>query len=95
MSGYMSELNFVPIKVTTQRDCGLRFGKGDIVYASIDLKTIKQFKVVGIFVVSNNSEIWYRLEPTQFLPENRVFKSASECRNDLIKRFNGENHTIL
>ena len=91
----MSELNSVPIKVTTQRDCGSRFGVGDTVYASIEFKTIEQFKVVGVFVVSNNSEIWYRLEPTQFLPENRVYKSASECRNYLIRRFNGENHTIL
>lgn len=87
----MSELNFVPIKVTTQRDCGSRFGKGDTVYASIDLKTIKQFKVVGVFEIDSKSEIWYRLEPTQFLPENRVFKSASECRNDLIRRYNNGN----
>ena len=82
-------VNAVQIKPTTQQECGSRFGMGDIVYASIDLKTIKQFKVVGVFVTGNNSELWYSLEPTQFLPEDRVFKSASECRNDLIRRFNG------
>ena len=87
----MSELNFVPFRLTTQRECGSRFGVGDTVYASIDLKTIKQFKVVGVFVTSNNSEIWYRLEPIQALPEERVFKSASECRNDLIRRYNNGN----
>lgn len=91
----MCELNSVPFRVTTQRDCGSRFGVGDTVYASVDCQTIKQFRVVSVFVISNNSEIWYRLEPTQFLPEDRVFKSTSECRNDLIRRFNGENHTIL
>lgn len=85
----MSELNFVPIKVTTQRDCGSRFGKGDTVYASIDLKTIKQFKVVGVFEIDSKSEIWYQLEPLQALPEDRVFKTESECKRDLIKRFNG------
>lgn len=84
----MSELISVSIKVTTQRDCGSRFGVGDTVYASIDLKTIKQFKVVGIFVTGNNS-VWYQLEPTQTLPEERVFKTESECKRDLIKRFNG------
>lgn len=85
----MSEINSVVIKVTTQRDCGSRFGKGDTVYASIDLKTIKQFKVVYVFEIDSKSEIWYGLEPSQSLPEERVFKSASECRNDLIRRFNG------
>lgn len=79
----------ISIRFTTQRECGSRFGVGDTVYASIDLKNIKQFKVSGIFVTSNNSEIWYRLEPTQLLPEERVFKNASECRNDLIRRYNG------
>lgn len=79
----------INIRPTTQRECGSRFGVGDTVYASIDLKTIKQFKVVGVFACGNNSEIWYRLEPTQSLPEERVFKSASECRNDLIRRYNG------
>lgn len=82
------EYNKIGIRVTTQRECGSRFGVGDTVYASIDLKTIKKFKVSGIFE-ANNSEIWYRLEPTQSLPEERVFKSESECRNDLIRRFNG------
>ena len=85
----MIEINSVSIKVTTQRDCGSRFGVGDTVYASFNLKAIKQFKVVGVFVTSNNSEIWYRLEPIQFLPENRVFKTEFECRNNLIRRFNG------
>lgn len=79
----------ISIKVTTQRDCGSRFGVGDTVYASINLKTIKQFKVVGVFVTSINSEIWYQLEPLQALPEDRVFKTESECKRDLIKRFNG------
>ena len=87
----MSELNSVPLKVpfrvTTQRDCGSRFGVGDTVYTSIEFKTIEQFKVVGVFKLTDQP--WYRLEPTQFLPEDRVFKSASECRNDLIRRFNG------
>lgn len=76
------------IRPTTQRECGSRFGVGDTVYASIDLKNIKQFKVRGIFEITN-SEIWYRLEPIQVLPEKRVFKSESECRNDLIRRYNG------
>lgn len=82
------EYNKIGIRLTTQRECGSRFGVGDTVYASNDVKTIKQFKVMGVFE-TNTSEIWYRLEPTQFLPEDRVFKSASECRNNLIRRFNG------
>lgn len=85
----------VGMRLTTQKESGSRFDAGDTVYASIDLQTIKKFKVETIFDLSGGSEIWYRLEPTQFLPENSVFKSASECRNDLIRRFNGENHTIL
>lgn len=83
------EYNKISIRFTTQRECGSRFGVGDTVYASIDLKTIKQFKVVSVFACGNNSETWYSLEPTQSLPEERVFKSASECRDDLIRRFNG------
>ena len=78
----------IGIKVTTQKESGSRFDVGDTVYASIDLKTIKQFKIVGVFVIGNNPEIWYRLEPTQMLPEDRVFKTESECKRDLIKRFN-------
>lgn len=86
----MSEFfNSVAIRVTTQRESGSRFDVGDTVYASIDFQTIKKFKVETIFDLSGGSEIWYRLEPTQFLPEKRVFKSVSECRNDLIRRFNG------
>ena len=84
-----NSLNRVSIGVTTQRECGSRFGIGDTVYASLDLQTIKQFKVVGVFVTSINSEIWYQLEPLQALPEDRVFKTESECKRDLIKRFNG------
>lgn len=85
----MSEINSVGIRVTTQRDCGSRFGVGDTVYASPDFQTIKQFKVCVIFEIDSKSEIWYRLEPLQFLPENRVFKTEFECRNDLIRKYNG------
>lgn len=77
------------IILTTQQECGSRFGVGDIVYASIDNKVIKQFKVTIIFIIEDKLDIWYRLEPLQFLPENRVFKTEFECRNDLIRRFNG------
>ncbi len=81
----------VALGVTTQRECGSRFGIGDTVYASVDFETIKQFKVSCIFEVGSKTEIWYRLEPLQFLPESRVFKSVSECRNDLIRRYNNGN----
>lgn len=86
----MSEFfNSVGIRVTTQKESGSRFDVGDTVYASIDFQTIKKFKVEIIFDLSGGSEIWYRLEPLEFLPENRVFKTEFECRNDLIRRFNG------
>ena len=81
--------NRVAIRVTTQKESGSRFNVGDTVYASIDLQTIKKFKVETIFDLSGGSDIWYRLEPMQFLPENRVFKTEFECRSDLIRRFNG------
>jgi hypothetical protein len=84
-----NSLNKVSIGVTTQRECGSRFDVGDTVYASLDLQTIKQFKVSSIFKIDSESEIWYRLSPLQFLPEYRVFKTELECRNDLIRRCNG------
>ena len=85
----MSEINSVGIRVTTQKESGSRFDVGDTVYASIDLQTIKKFKVEIIFELSGGSDIWYRLEPLEFLPENRVFKTEFECRNYLIRKYNG------
>lgn len=79
----------VTIGVTTQKECGSRFGIGDTVYASVDFETIKQFKVSCIFELSSKTEIWYRLEPIEFLPESRVFKTEFECRNNLIRKYNG------
>jgi hypothetical protein len=84
-----NSLTRVDIGVTTQRECGSRFGIGDTVYASVDSQTIKQFKVTGIFKTDSKPEIWYRLKPLQFLPENCVFKTEFECRNNLIRNYNG------